>query len=133
MALKPSARSMVSFDEIQAVFKQIDVNNDGSLSHDEIRDAFSEVPGVEDEQIEKLIEKIDKDGSGDISLEELVETCMFGTVIYQQILMKLINHKAATIKNIETRQSKVENGSDANNTARMITDRASVAQIQVGL
>ena len=133
MALKPSARSMVSFDEIQAVFKQIDVNNDGSLSHDEVRDAFSEVPGVEDEQIEKLIEKIDKDGSGEISLEELVETCMFGTVIYQQILMKLINHKAATIKNVETRQSKIENGSDANNTARMITDRASVAQIQVGL
>ena len=87
------ATSAITFDEIQRVFNQIDVNNDGSLSHEELRNAFTAVPGIDKQKIEGLIEKIDKDGSGEVDLEELVETCMFNsTVEHSQMLMKLIVH-----------------------------------------
>ena len=64
-----------------------------------MRDAFLEVPSVKEDQIGRIIEKIDKDGSGDIDLDELVETCMFdSTVENSQMLMDLINHFAKKVK-----------------------------------
>lgn len=80
------------------MFNHIDLNKDGSLSREEMRDAFLEVPGIVKEQIDQLIEKCDKDASGDIDLEELVETCMFdSTVENSNMLMKLINYNAEKI------------------------------------
>lgn len=60
------------------------------------------MPGIKKDQIVQVIEKIDSDGSGEIDLEELVETCMFdSTVENSQMLMKLINHYAKIIKSEE--------------------------------
>ena len=99
----------IKYDDIQKVFSFIDVNKDGSLSREEMREAFQQVPGVDLERINQLIEKCDKDGNGDIDLEELVETCMFdSTVENSNMLMKLINHNVEVIKKNEEKRKDEE-------------------------
>ncbi len=60
--------------EIQAGFKRIDKNNDGSLSPGEIIRGFKEIGlDLDDETLEKIIEQQDKDGDKTISFEEFLE------------------------------------------------------------
>lgn len=84
------------------MFKKIDLNNDGSLSRQELRDAFKDVPGIKASRVEEVIDQLDKDGDGDINLEEFIETCMFnGTVEDSDMILKLISHYADIIKKEE--------------------------------
>ena len=58
--------------EIQAGFKRIDKNNDGSLSPREIIQGFKEIGlDLDDETLEKIIEQQDKDGDKKISFEDI--------------------------------------------------------------
>ena len=90
----------ISFEDIQAVFGKIDGNKDGSLSREELHDAFSQVPGIDKNQIENIFDKIDKNGDGEVDLEEFIEMSMFNSSVENsEVLMKLIQHYVEILKN----------------------------------
>lgn len=63
--------SAVDLDKVQAVFEELDINQDGSLSIGELTHAFT-TAGVDfsDEATEKLFEKCDVNGDGVIGWDE---------------------------------------------------------------
>ena len=54
--------------EIVAQFQQIDKNGNGTLSRDEILEAYREIKGInfDESEVDQLIRNIDADGSGEI-------------------------------------------------------------------
>ena len=63
--------------ELGKVFKSIDINNDGVLTLDEIRQAIDkqkDKPGMP--EVNKILTQIDSDRSGAINYTEFIASCM---------------------------------------------------------
>mmetsp|Transcript_24707 Transcript_24707/g.24396 ORF Transcript_24707/g.24396 Transcript_24707/m.24396 type:complete len:112 (+) Transcript_24707:287-622(+) len=66
---------LVSYKETQSLaksFKQLDVNNDGRLSKEEIINGFNQIEIKLPIQIEELMERCDIDGNGFIDYNEFI-------------------------------------------------------------
>ena len=73
-------------DEMERIFAQMDKNNDGMLSKEEIKDGYEEHFGmaIDDEEIDKMFAAIDTDGNGTIDYSEF----LMATMNEQQLLSK---------------------------------------------
>lgn len=68
-----SLASHEEFYELEVAFKNLDTNMDGRLSFEELTNGYRKyVPGVKDEEINRIVEIVDADGSGEIDYWEFV-------------------------------------------------------------
>jgi calcium-dependent protein kinase len=76
--------SSIEIDELKKVFKLLDVNGDGRLTYDELKNGFEKTFGkcVSEVEINKIIEEIDGDSDGYISYEEFLRV----TINQKQLL-----------------------------------------------
>jgi calcium-dependent protein kinase len=65
-------------EQIDKVFRAMDVNGDGKLSKEEIKNGYAEYFGksLSDEEIDEMFDKVDADGSGAIDYSEFVVATM---------------------------------------------------------
>jgi Ca2+-binding EF-hand superfamily protein len=65
-------------ESIDKVFRAMDVNGDGKLSKEEIKNGYAEYFGksLSDEEIDEMFDKVDADGSGAIDYSEFVVATM---------------------------------------------------------
>ena len=65
-------------EEMERIFAQMDKNNDGMLSKQEIKEGYEENFGVviDDEEIDKMFAQIDTDGNGTIDYSEFLMATM---------------------------------------------------------
>ena len=74
----PLGRMIKSFKDsgynAQAAFEHMDVNNDGEIDKDELKEALTQFGGgvISDEDVEEVMNEVDFDENGTISIEELV-------------------------------------------------------------
>merc|ERR1711935_996516 len=61
-------------EQIDKVFKAMDLNGDGKLQKDEIQKGYADFFGrnLSDQEVDELFEKVDADGSGEIEYSEFV-------------------------------------------------------------
>ena len=64
--------------DIDKVFRAMDVNGDGKLSKEEIKNGYAEFFGksLTDEQVDDMFAKVDADGNGEIDYSEFVVATM---------------------------------------------------------
>lgn len=64
--------------ELREIFKKIDVNGDGTLSFDEIKEGFKLYYGekIGETEWEEIVNKLDQDGSRIIEYEEFIRCCV---------------------------------------------------------
>jgi len=55
-----------SFDELRKLFKAIDVDNSGTITFDEFRDAMSKYPEIPEGQVRRLFEAVDLTRRGEV-------------------------------------------------------------------
>ena len=68
-----SLASNEEFYELEVAFKNLDANMDGKLSVDELTAGYKKyVPDVTEEEVKRIIEIVDADGSGEIDYWEFV-------------------------------------------------------------
>ena len=65
--------------ELKAAFQKFDVNGDGQLSHQELKDGISNVPEINlsFDDIEKAMSVIDSNNNGVIDYTEFIAACMY--------------------------------------------------------
>jgi calcium-dependent protein kinase len=65
-------------EQIDKVFRAMDINGDGRLSKDEIQQGFGQYFGrsLNDKEVDEMFEKVDADGSGEIDYSEFVVATM---------------------------------------------------------
>merc|ERR1740115_327631 len=65
-------------EQIDKVFRAMDVNGDGKLSKEEIQNGYHKFFGrsLNDEEIDEMFDKVDADGSGEIDYSEFVVATM---------------------------------------------------------
>ena len=65
-------------EQIDRVFRAMDLNGDGKLSKDEIKGGYAEYFGrsLNDEEVDEMFDKVDADGSGAIDYSEFVVATM---------------------------------------------------------
>ena len=65
-------------EQIDKVFRAMDINGDGKLSKDEIQQGFAQYFGrsLNDKEVDEMFEKVDADGSGAIDYSEFVVATM---------------------------------------------------------
>jgi calcium-dependent protein kinase len=65
-------------EQIDKVFRAMDLNGDGKLSKDEIQQGFAQYFGrsLNDREVDEMFEKVDADGSGAIDYSEFVVATM---------------------------------------------------------
>lgn len=70
--------SQTELNKLTAQFKQFDKNGNGTLSREELIDAYVQTRGINFnlKDIDVLIKQIDLDGSGDISYSEWISVAM---------------------------------------------------------
>lgn len=73
-------------DKMEEIFAAMDKNNDGMLSKQEIKEGYEENFGmpIDDEELDKIFDAIDTDGSGAIDYSEF----LMATMNEQQLLSK---------------------------------------------
>lgn len=75
--------------ECERVFKRFDVNGDGKISLAEFSDALKVLGLTSQEEVQRRMAEIDKDGDGFITLEELVEFQATNPNLFNDVLKKL--------------------------------------------
>jgi len=65
-------------EQIDKVFKAMDLNGDGKLDKDEIKQGYKEYydKDLDDDEINEIFSKVDADGSGEIEYSEFVIATM---------------------------------------------------------
>jgi len=65
-------------EQIDKVFRAMDINGDGKLSKDEIQLGFAQYFGrsLDDKEVDEMFDKVDADGSGAIDYSEFVVATM---------------------------------------------------------
>ena len=65
-------------EQIDKVFRAMDINGDGKLQKDEIKAGYAEYFGrqLSDEEVDEMFAKVDADGSGEIEYSEFVVATM---------------------------------------------------------
>lgn len=65
-------------EQIDSVFRAMDVNGDGKLSKEEIKNGYAEFFGksLSDEEIDEMFARVDQDGNGEIEYTEFVVATM---------------------------------------------------------
>ena len=60
---------------VEVIFAKYDKNGSGVLERDQVKDFLAETTGdyggLKEEQVEKFLDEVDKDGNGEIDKEEL--------------------------------------------------------------
>jgi calcium-dependent protein kinase len=64
-------------EELGKIFKSLDMNNNGCLSKDELKQAYHQHANrtLTDEEIEKIFDAVDTDMSGSIDYTEFMVAC----------------------------------------------------------
>jgi calcium-dependent protein kinase len=64
-------------EELAKVFKQLDVNGDGKLSADEVKNGLNNHFGIQilDNEVQNLFKNVDTDQSGYIDYTEFIVAC----------------------------------------------------------
>ncbi|OIW00732.1 hypothetical protein TanjilG_09701 [Lupinus angustifolius] len=75
--------------ECERVFKRFDVNGDGKISLVEFADALKVLGLTSQDEVQRRMIEIDKDGDGFITLEELVEFQNSNPDLMRDVLKKL--------------------------------------------
>eukprot|EP00929_Paragymnodinium_shiwhaense_P034288 TRINITY_DN1867_c0_g1_i1.p1 TRINITY_DN1867_c0_g1~~TRINITY_DN1867_c0_g1_i1.p1 ORF type:complete len:543 (-),score=174.27 TRINITY_DN1867_c0_g1_i1:351-1979(-) len=90
VALSLVARHMNSeeIDNLRTLFIQLDVNGDGLLSTDELRQGLMgcNIPGFGEEQLQELMAGVDADGSGEIDYTEFLAA----TIEHQSVMQEAV-------------------------------------------
>ena len=65
-------------EQIDSVFRAMDVNGDGKLSKEEIKNGYAEFFGksLSDDEIDEMFARVDQDGNGEIEYTEFVVATM---------------------------------------------------------
>jgi len=65
-------------EQIDRVFRAMDLNGDGKLSKEEIKSGYGEYFGrsLNDQEVDEMFDKVDADGSGEIEYSEFVVATM---------------------------------------------------------
>ena len=65
-------------EQIDKVFRAMDINGDGKLSKEEIQIGFAQYFGrsLDDREVDEMFDKVDADGSGSIDYSEFVVATM---------------------------------------------------------
>ena len=76
--------------KMEAIFKAMDVNNDGTLDLDELKAGYEEHFGaaIDDDEIERMFKAIDTDNSGNIDYEEFLMATMNETALLSDDKLK---------------------------------------------
>ncbi|KAE9603325.1 hypothetical protein Lal_00008281 [Lupinus albus] len=80
---------MADRGECERVFKRFDVNGDNKISLAEFSDALKVLGLTSQEEVQRRMEEIDKDGDGFITLEELVEFQSANPNLMRDVLKRL--------------------------------------------
>ncbi|TKY59767.1 Polcalcin Cyn d 7 [Spatholobus suberectus] len=75
--------------ECERIFKRFDVNGDGQISLIEFADALKVLGLTSQEEVQRRMAEIDKDGDGFITLEELIEFQSVNPNLMNDVLKKL--------------------------------------------
>ncbi|KAE9610558.1 hypothetical protein Lal_00029760 [Lupinus albus] len=75
--------------ECERVFKRFDVNGDNKISLVEFADALKVLGLTSQDEVQRRMQEIDKDGDGFITLEELVEFQNSNPNLMRDVLNKL--------------------------------------------
>ncbi|XP_057419826.1 polcalcin Cyn d 7-like [Lotus japonicus] len=75
--------------ECERIFKRFDVNGDGKISLAEFADALKVLGLTSQEEVQRRMAEIDKDGDGFITLEELIEFHTTSPNLMKDVLKKL--------------------------------------------
>lgn len=69
-----------------ALFQQFDKNANGSLSRDELIDAYRTIRGINfnEQEIDDMIKRVDADGSGDINYSEFLQTALTNDKLFTE-------------------------------------------------
>eukprot|EP00924_Labyrinthula_sp_SR-Ha-C_P003290 augustus_masked-scaffold_15-processed-gene-5.43-mRNA-1 protein AED:0.32 eAED:0.33 QI:0/-1/0/1/-1/1/1/0/170 len=64
-------------DKYSKVFLDIDKNGDGKIDINELREAIRDVdPTASEEKVQRIMDALDKDNSGQIDYQEFIEGCL---------------------------------------------------------
>lgn len=74
-------KNLLTKQEVDALteqFNDIDKNGNGTLSHDEIMDAYRNIKGIDfdEDEVRELIARVDADNSGEIDYSEWLMTAV---------------------------------------------------------
>ena len=60
--------------QIAAIFRAMDINNDGTLSMQEVKDGYFECMGtsINDEQVKQIFKNVDMDKNGQLDYSEFM-------------------------------------------------------------
>jgi len=98
-------------EQIDKVFRAMDINGDGKLQKDEIKNGYAEFFGrhLTDQEVDELFNKVDADGSGEIEYSEFVvatlnEKNLLSNNKLQQAFNMFDKDKGGTISTAEIKE-----------------------------
>lgn len=82
-------------EQLKTIFSMIDLNGDGRLTYDELREGFAKVFGesLTDYEFEQIVSKIDQDEDGFIGYEEFLRVALDQKIILTEQNLKMAFNK----------------------------------------
>lgn len=95
-----------AYDALEKKFEEMDLNGDGTLTLGELVEICSKMPGMTEKQIQKIVEKLDRNGNCNVDISEFVAALVLETDELDERLIKKAFSKID--KNHDARVNKKE-------------------------